>query len=83
MRDVSRGVGDCAAKAWGKVQPMAAAIMVTARSDNIFTGTCSPKMGTIDVGDPEDGDPDDGGSARLGIRNTRRYAASGRPIFQE
>jgi len=37
-------------------------------------------MGTIDIGDPEDGDPDDGGSTRLGIRNTRRYAASGRPI---
>jgi hypothetical protein len=38
---------------------MEAAITVTARSDDIFTGTCSPKMGTIDVGDPEDGDPED------------------------
>jgi hypothetical protein len=66
--------------AWGKLQPMEAAITVTAWSDNIFTGTCSPKMGTIDIGDPDDGDPEDAGSTRRGIPNTRRYAASCRPI---
>jgi hypothetical protein len=45
---------------------MVAAIMVTARSDNIFTGACSPKMGTIDIGDPERGDPEDAGSTSRG-----------------
>jgi hypothetical protein len=40
--------------------------MVTARSDNIFTGACSPKMGTIDIGDPERGDPEDAGSTSRG-----------------
>jgi hypothetical protein len=56
---------------------MEAAIKVTARSDNIFTGTCSPKMGTIDIGDPEDGDPEDAGSTRAGSRtpsDVRRVA---------
>jgi hypothetical protein len=61
---------------------MVAAIMVTARSDNIFTGACSPKMGTIDIGDPERGDPEDAGSTRRGIPNTKRYSASCRPIYQ-
>src|SRR5580704_6886211 len=82
MREVSRGTCDCAASAWGKVQPMVAAIMVTARSDNIFTGACSPKMDTIDIGDREHGDPDDAGSTRRGIPNTKRYAASCRPISE-
>src|SRR6516165_9565943 len=68
MWEVSRGVCDCAASAWGTVQPIVAAIMVTARSDNIFTGACSPKMGTIDIGDPERGDPEDAGSTSRGIR---------------
>jgi hypothetical protein len=38
---------------------MVAAIMVTARSDVIFTGTCSPKMDTIDTGGREDGDAEE------------------------
>jgi hypothetical protein len=59
---------------------MVAAIMVTARSDNIFTGACSPKMGTIDIGDPERGpktlDP------QVVDPNTKRYSASCRPISE-
>jgi hypothetical protein len=58
---------------------MAAAIMVTARSDIIFTGTCSPKMDTIDIGNRE-GDPDDAGPTKHGIRTpSMRHDADRHP----